>query len=75
MYFAGTGVGKMATLISAEMVVATDWEVEPIRLMLTAADIISYARNLDDIASKRRLSTAEFARMLCKELGLIEEDA
>jgi hypothetical protein len=58
----------------AEALVATDWEVEPIVLELTAADIIRAARELDGLCSKRRLSAAEFAQALCKELGLIEAE-
>lgn len=59
--------------IDAEMLVSTDWESEPLRLELSADDIFRHARNLEELASKRRLSGVEFARLLCVELGLIEE--
>lgn len=59
--------------INAEMLVATDWQPEPLKLEVTFEDIIRAARQLDDLCSKRRLSAAEFGQKICVELGLIEE--
>lgn len=59
--------------IDAEMLIANDWEAEPLTLELNAQDIFLAARQLNDLVSKRRLSAAEFAKYLCLELGLVEE--
>lgn len=59
--------------VDAEMLVAVDWEPEPLKLELTAIDIARAARGLDELVSKRRLSAAEFARHLSLELGLLED--
>lgn len=67
----GAGI---AMSINAEQLVATDWEAEPLRLELTAEDIIRAARTLDDLTSKRRLSAAEFGKEICKALGLLEDE-
>jgi hypothetical protein len=62
-------------MIDAEMLVATDWEPELLKLEVTSDDIMRAARQLDDLVSKRRLSAAEFGKHLCFELGLIEKDS
>lgn len=59
--------------IDAEMVVASDWDPQPLKLELTAEDIKRAARGLDELVSKRKLSAAEFAHHLSIELGLINE--
>lgn len=66
------GTRSTVIQIDAEMLVATDWEPEPLKLELTAEDILKAARGLDELVSKRRLSAAEFGRHLCMELGLLE---
>lgn len=60
-------------VIDAEMLVSPDWEPEPLQLTITADDLIRAARAFDDIASKRKLSAVEFAKLLCQNLGLTEE--
>lgn len=59
-------------IITAEMLIALDWQPEPLKLELTAADIIRAARQFDSLASTRKLSAAEFGKMICQELGLLE---
>lgn len=59
--------------IDAEQLVATDWEPEQVRLLLSAEDLLLHSRALDEVVCKRRLSAREFAQLLCIELGLLEE--
>lgn len=60
---------------NAEELCALDWEAEPLALLLTAADVIRAARtpNVEKLATSRKLAPVEFARLLCIELGLLEE--
>lgn len=58
----------------AEQITALDWEADPLSLMLNADDIVRAARVHDQLTSQRRLSAAEFAKLICIELGLTEEE-
>lgn len=68
------GIDPTSAFIDAEQLVATDWEAEPLKLEVTADDVIRAARELDTLCSQRRLSAAEFGKAICIELGLLEEE-
>lgn len=71
-YFSDGTVVQEITNFQAEHLLATDWEADPLALMLTAEDIKRAARGFQELSLTRRLSAAEFAKQLCDELGLTE---
>lgn len=60
--------------VNAEMLVANDWESEPRKIEVTAADLLDAARAVsnDKIVHQRRFSPVEMMRLVIDELGLKE---
>lgn len=74
LVFKSDGASRESVYLNAEQLIATDWEAEPLQMMLEAADIIRAAREHDQLASTRRLTATEFAKLICQSLGLLEEE-
>ena len=66
--------GVYSRPISAEMLVATDWEAESKIIQVTAEELMVVARNLSShkIVNQRRLAPIEFMKLVIEELGLNE---
>lgn len=58
----------------AEQLVAADWESEPKKIEVTAADLLDAAKAISNmpIVHQRRFSPVEMMRMVIDELGLKE---
>lgn len=67
--------GKTPVCITAEQLVATNWEPEPKEIKITVADLYGVARALSNhpITNQRRLSPMEFMKLVAEELGLEEK--